>query len=505
MPTATSGNDTLTGSGSDDSITGLGGADYLYGLGGKDTLDGGDDDDTLEGGDGNDSLIGGNGNDSFVFNTTASASNIDIIDDFVSTNDRILLQGEYFSSFIATGAIPSSSFVTSSTPTPNDSDDYILFNNTTGALYYDYDGNGSGTAVQIATLAGFTVATLVAADIQILATTFNDPGGNGDNSLIGGSGGPDIINGLGGKDNLSGGAGHDTLNGGDGDDTLNGGDNNDSLDGGNGNDTATYSSAGSAVTVNLGTAGAQNTGGAGTDTLTNIENLTGSAQADILTGDGNANVLEGGLGNDTIDGGGGVDTATYINATSGVEVNLTSSSPQATGGAGNDMISGGAGADTLDGGTGSDVYRFTATTDGGAAPGSGDTIQSSNFASGADQLHFTDAAFGSLGVGALTAAADTAFNTDQATTLANLAAKADSELYRAVFTGSTFDLAFYNSLDTTMAGGGHTGAAFFIVTNGTDSRVLFDSNTGAVGGLVELVQLVGASTLTVAAADILIV
>ena len=54
--------------------------------------------------------------------------------------------------------------------------------------------------------------------------------------------------------------------------------------------------------------GAQNTIGAGTDTLTNFENLNGSAHNDTLAGDGNANILNGLAGNDVITGNGGSDT-----------------------------------------------------------------------------------------------------------------------------------------------------------------------------------------------------
>ena len=44
------------------------------------------------------------------------------------------------------------------------------------------------------------------------------------------------------------------------------------------------------------------------DTLSDIENLTGSAFADTLTGDSGANVLFGGLATDTLYGGDGDDT-----------------------------------------------------------------------------------------------------------------------------------------------------------------------------------------------------
>jgi len=89
---------------------------------------------------------------------------------------------------------------------------------------------------------------------------------------------------------------------------------NDVMDGGPaGSDTAYYADA-AAVTVSLARQGsAQNTIGAGTDTLTNFENLTGSASNDTLTGDGNANIVNGLAGNDVLTGNGGNDTL-YGNA-----------------------------------------------------------------------------------------------------------------------------------------------------------------------------------------------
>ncbi|MGZ8344914.1 MAG: beta strand repeat-containing protein [Allosphingosinicella sp.] len=106
---------------------------------------------------------------------------------------------------------------------------------------------------------------------------------------------------------LYGNAGANRLSGGAGNDTLDGGAGNDRLDGGLGNDTATYADAASAVTVSLATTAAQNTGGGGTDTLVEVENLLGSAYADVLTGNGLANVLDGRGGADRMAGGAGHD------------------------------------------------------------------------------------------------------------------------------------------------------------------------------------------------------
>ena len=108
-------------------------------------------------------------------------------------------------------------------------------------------------------------------------------------------------------DTLTGSKYNDILQGLVGNDWLNGGLGTDTIDGGNGTDTASYFDAAAAVKVSLAITNAQNTGGAGTDTLISIENLEGSAYADRLTGNAVSNTLSGGAGNDTLDGGAGGD------------------------------------------------------------------------------------------------------------------------------------------------------------------------------------------------------
>ncbi len=137
---------------------------------------------------------------------------------------------------------------------------------------------------------------------------------------------------------MFGGAGNDTLTGTVGNDILNGGAGNDHMDGGAGIDLVSYGDAAAGVTVNLGLATAQNTGGSGTDTLLNFENLTGSNFNDKLTGNAGANRLNGLGGNDTLNGAAGIDTL--------------------SGAAGNDRLIGGAGNDSLDGGVGTDSFVF---------------------------------------------------------------------------------------------------------------------------------------------------
>jgi Ca2+-binding RTX toxin-like protein len=155
-------------------------------------------------------------------------------------------------------------------------------------------------------------ASAVAVSLQAGTGTGGDAQGDtltNIENLIG-SGLDDSLTGSSVDNVLDGGAGNDTLLAGSGNDALIGGAGNDTLNGGANTDTASYASASAAVTVDLSIATAQNTGGAGTDTLSAIENLTGSAHDDTLTGNTLDNALNGGAGNDTLAGGTGNDTLT---------------------------------------------------------------------------------------------------------------------------------------------------------------------------------------------------
>lgn len=183
-------------------------------------------------------------------------------------------------------------------------------------------------------------------------------GGDDDDILQGGAGN-DTLNGDLGNDGvraagtenwrgfvtvgLAGGDDNDILNGGDGDDYLDGGLGNDQINGGIGFDGVTYASAAAAVTVDLVTGTAS--GALGSDTLSGIELIQGSAFGDTLTGSAGDNVIYGGAGNDTIRGGAGND---YLLGGDGSDV-LDAL-------AGNDYLDGGLGDDTLLGGADNDTY-----------------------------------------------------------------------------------------------------------------------------------------------------
>ena len=189
---------------------------------------------------------------------------------------------------------------------------------------------------------------------------------------------------------LNGGPGNDGLWGSGGDDTLIGGPGADRFYGGGGQDTADYTDSPAGVTVrlhSLATAGGDAEGdtfmnlvdvsytdadGAmQTESLPDVENLTGSAYNDVLAGDRRDNVLDGGAGDDTLYGGpGGGDDLMLGNA----------GNDRLFGGLGNDRLDGGAGNDRLAGGAGGDVFVF--------APGHGaDTI--TDFTNSQDRIDLT--------------------------------------------------------------------------------------------------------------------
>jgi Ca2+-binding RTX toxin-like protein len=147
-------------------LAGAGGTDPLVGAGGKDTLNGGGGNDRLEGDAGKDTLTGGTGKDKFEFDTALNAStNVDRITDFQPVDDTIQLDRTIFTK-LATGNLAAGAFHEGSAA--HDSSDRIVYNEDTGSLYYDADGNSSGSsAILFATLVG--TPTLTAADFFIVA------------------------------------------------------------------------------------------------------------------------------------------------------------------------------------------------------------------------------------------------------------------------------------------------------------------------------------------------
>jgi Ca2+-binding RTX toxin-like protein len=127
--------------------------------------------------------------------------------------------------------------------------------------------------------------------------------------LLGNRGG-DQLTGGNGDDQLLAFNGNDTLLGGDGADTLQPGEDNDVVDGGPGVDKVDYllNQNIPSLKLDLAITDPQDTGGAGTDAISNVEDVDGTAGADVLRGDSSANDLFASNGNDEIEGRKGRDT-----------------------------------------------------------------------------------------------------------------------------------------------------------------------------------------------------
>ena len=206
-------------------------------------------------------------------------------------------------------------------------------------------------------------------------------------------------------DVLYGGVGANALYGGGGADLLRGDLGDDRLDGGSSLDVASYTGATSGVTLDLRISGAQNTGGAGFDTLVSIEGLIGSDHADVLTGDAGSNLIRGGAGDDTIDGGTGFDIADYVDAAAAVTIDLRLATRQDTGGSGqdllisiedvygsdfNDILIGAAGDNYLFGGDASDVLYGLGGDDVLDGGGSNGTAPDYLFGGAGDDVYYVE-------------------------------------------------------------------------------------------------------------------
>lgn len=154
----------VTGGSAADALTGDLAANVLTGNAGNDTLTGGGGNDTLVGGLGNDRLVGGANADTFRFNK-AVAANIDTIADFVSGTDKIQLDDAIFTAIGPT--LTAEEFRVVASGNAADSNDHILYDKSTGKLWFDTDSAGGAVAVQIALLSN-KPATLLLSDFQMI-------------------------------------------------------------------------------------------------------------------------------------------------------------------------------------------------------------------------------------------------------------------------------------------------------------------------------------------------
>jgi Ca2+-binding RTX toxin-like protein len=359
------GYDTIRGGGGDDTITMFSVPDRaeapghaeLFGEAGNDVVSRefiGQGNVLISGGTGNDGLSGQTGSpDTFLFAETPGSANADFIgrfaDAFESGLDKIELDATAHINIGTAGnfAAGDARFAAGAGFTSGqDASDRVIYNTTTGQLFYDADGSGAGAAQLIATLQG--APELRATDIVVV--------GQGQPNSGQGTAGNDSLTGTAGDDLLQGLAGDDTLNGLAGNDTLDAGTGGDLLVGGTGNDTYIVDGPGDTVVENAGE-GIDTVLSSATRTLdANVENLTLTGNAAINgTGNGIDNVITGNLASNALSGGAGNDT--LLGRPQGLDPfdNPSDGDDSLDGGAGNDSLVGGAGFDLLVGGDGNDT------------------------------------------------------------------------------------------------------------------------------------------------------
>ena len=471
------GADVIFGAGNDDTILGGAKSDPLHGEAGNDLLDGGSENDDLFGGANNDILRGGAGAD----NLDGGADN-DTADYTDRTQSLVVTLTASVASKMSVDGVAEDSLVNIENVTGGSAADTItgdglanmlrgngnndvltglggfdVLDGGTGIDTASYQDKTSDVKVQLngAKTAFVLVRNVIEDRIVNIENIIGGSGGDtigGDslNNTISGGSGEDALSGNIGDDSLTGGAqndslfgganndkldgndGADNLHGDDGDDTLTGGVGGDTLNGGAGIDTANYSASSARVIINMLT-NSFSAGEAAGDTLTFIENLTGTENSadrltgnaeqntiralagdDSLRGEGNDDILEGGAGADAINGGTGLDTVSYESSVNRVFVDLRASlqsggvgdevgdtlffmehirgssnadylsgstaANDIDGGAKNDMIIGHQGNDRLTGGTGFDEFGYP------EAGWGSDTIL--DFTDGVDKLIF---------------------------------------------------------------------------------------------------------------------
>ncbi len=522
----------------------------LYGEAGNDTIYGSAFDDLIRGGAGKDSLNGWNGSDTIDYSDKTKAvkltlSSSAVTDAYVNgiKEDRVfgfeniiggsakdqltgdgganVLEGRGGADKLNGGSgIDTASYVHSSkgvvvnmsrmSLNTNDAkgDVFSSIENLTGSSLADkLTGDGNANVIRGGdgsdTLDGGAGVDTVDYSDRVTAVSLPLTGAALAIVTIGGAAQDSIRN----FENVIDGAGNDTLTGDGGANVFfmgRGGAN--TIDGQDGNDTIDYSASAHAISVTLNgaTPVTVTVDGDSSDTISNIENVVGTAFDDTLTGDSSDNVFRGGLGNDTITGGGGRDTADYSDHTGGVSVSLAQDESLANSGSETDHL---IGITNLIGGSGGDNfsdgemvfndinYRF----DGRAGD---DTLSGG---AGSDTL------IGGLGNDSLTGGvgadhfvfnvALTAANADH---VSGFAAGDKIELARAIMTklgaaGALDPAAFYSHDGATH---GHD-SSDRVVYDSLSGRLYYDSNGSASGGVSLIATFDGHPVL--GAGDFLIV
>jgi Ca2+-binding RTX toxin-like protein len=98
-----------------------------------------------------------------------TAAPADVIKDFTPRRDELLFDNSVYEALGAEDkwrAGDERFYAAAGATSGHDADDRLIYNTTTGDLYYDADGNGAGAALPVASLQG--APTLAASDITVI-------------------------------------------------------------------------------------------------------------------------------------------------------------------------------------------------------------------------------------------------------------------------------------------------------------------------------------------------
>ncbi|MBL8397830.1 MAG: M10 family metallopeptidase C-terminal domain-containing protein [Candidatus Accumulibacter sp.] len=163
---------TIRGNAGANSLTGTAFDDRIEGGAGADSLQGGAGNDLLIGGLGSDQLTGGAGRDRFVFDQAPNAaSNRDLLVDFQSGIDNLQLSLTIFKGLgVTPGSLTAEQFWSGNgVVAAHDASDRLIYNTTSGELFYDADGLGGAAATSVALIGAVNHPVLAYSDIGLIA------------------------------------------------------------------------------------------------------------------------------------------------------------------------------------------------------------------------------------------------------------------------------------------------------------------------------------------------
>jgi serralysin len=138
-----------TGLSSNETLIGGNGNNTLVGGSGNDRIVGGTGHDLLDGRTGLNTLTGGPGADRFVFDTTVGSGSLDRIIDFKHGQDKLVLSKAIFGNLTVDA---NTFFAGPGATAAHTAAERIIYDKTTGALYFGSDGAGGAAPIEFAVL-----------------------------------------------------------------------------------------------------------------------------------------------------------------------------------------------------------------------------------------------------------------------------------------------------------------------------------------------------------------